>query len=88
MSTYPSTNPKKRDSAIKVMLTPAMREKLDQVAEGLGQTPATAASFAIGQWVAQQHRQMQAADTAMKALIDQAGPEVIAAFRNAAGAKS
>jgi predicted transcriptional regulator len=87
MSTYPSTNPKKRDSAIKVMLTPAMREKLDQVAEALGQTPATAASFAIGQWVSQQSRQINAADTAMQALMQEAGPEVIAAFRAAAGVK-
>lgn len=87
MSTYPSTNPKKRDSAIKVMLTPAMREKLDQVAEALGQTPATAASFAIGQWVAQQHRQMEAADTAVQALVAQAGPEITAAFRAASGMK-
>lgn len=81
MSTYPSTNPKKRDSAIKVMLTPAMREKLDQVAEALGQTPATAASFAIGQWVAQQHRQMQAADTAMQALVEKAAPEMVEQMR-------
>lgn len=85
MSTYPSTNPKKRDSAIKVMLTPAMREKLDQVAEALGQTPATAASFAIGQWVSQQSRQISAAETAVNALVAHTAPDLVAAFRHAAG---
>lgn len=81
MSTYPSTNPKKRDAAIKVMLTPAMREKLDRVAEALGQTPATAASFAIGQWVSQHERQINAADTAIQAILAQAGPEITEALK-------
>lgn len=82
MSTYPSTNPKKRDAAIKVMLTPAMREKLDHVAEALGQTPSTAASFAIGQWVAQQERTIRAADTAVNAMVAQAGPEIADLLRS------
>lgn len=88
MSTYPSTNPKKRDAAIKVMLTPAMREKLDRVAEQLGQTPATAASFAIGQWVAQHERNLAAADTAVNAMVEKTGPELASILRQLAEGKS
>ena len=55
-----TTNPKKRSHAIKVSLTSALHADLVNVAEALGQTPATAASFAIGQWVAQQKNSLNA----------------------------
>lgn len=80
MSTYPSTNPKKRDAAIKVMLTPALREQLDQVAETLGQTPSTAASFAIGQWVAQQQRNLAIPEHMASAMVAQHGPAIAEAL--------
>jgi len=85
MSTYPSTNPKKRDSAIKVMLTPALREQLDQIAEAIGQTPSTAAAFAIGQWVAQQKRTMTATETALQSLMQSVGPEMVEQMRQMGG---
>lgn len=84
MSTYPSTNPKKRSHAIKVSLTSALHADLVKVAEALGQTPATAASFAIGQWVAQQKTSLSAGTTAVNALVDKAGPELVSLMRNLA----
>lgn len=55
MTTYISPpNSKKRDASVKVMLTASMRQQLEEVASALGQTPGTAASFAIGLWVSQQ----------------------------------
>lgn len=84
MSTYPSTNPKKRSHAIKVSLTSALHADLVKVAEALGQTPATAASFAIGQWVAQQKSSLSAGKTAVDALVDKSGPELVGIFRNLA----
>lgn len=77
MSTFPSTNPKKRSAAIKVSLTAQLHADLVEVAEMLGQTPATAASFAIGQWVAQQKRSLTAGEKAVNALVDGVGPELV-----------
>jgi hypothetical protein len=84
MSTYPSTNPKKRSHAIKVSLTSALHADLVAVSGALGQTPATAASFAIGQWVAQQKSSLSAGTTAVNALVDKAGPELVSIMRNLA----
>jgi hypothetical protein len=84
MSTYPSTNPKKRSHAIKVSLTSALHADLVSVAEALGQTPATAASFAIGQWVAQQKNSLNAGTTAVNAMVEKAGPELVSLMRNLA----
>ena len=91
MSTYPSTNPKKRDAAVKVMLTPALRQELDAVAEAMGQTPSTAASFAIGQWVAQQRNSLQMGDKIAAEMARQYGPlieEVAAMVKHAVEAKA
>lgn len=84
MSTYPSTNSRKRASAIKVSMTAQLHADLVQVAEAIGQTPATAASFAIGQWVAQQKRTLSAMDTAVNSMVETAAPEIRAALANLA----
>lgn len=81
MSTHPSTNPRKRGSAIKVSLTAALHADLVAVAEAIGQTPATAASVAIGTWVAQQKRALHAGETAINALVDKAAPEFVEQLR-------
>lgn len=44
-----------RDFVMSVKLTPDMRDKLTFVANAIGQAPATVASFAIGQYIANQH---------------------------------
>lgn len=77
-----TTNPKKRSHAIKVSLTSALHADLVNVAEALGQTPATAASFAIGQWVAQQKNSLNAGATAVNAMVEKAGPEMVSLMRN------
>lgn len=76
MSTYPSTNPKKRDAAIKVMLTPELRSQLDAVSQSMGQTPSTAAAFAIGQWVRQQQASVAIPQQIADALVAQHGPAI------------
>lgn len=81
MSTHPSTNPRKRASAIKVSLTPALHADLVAVSEAIGQTPATAASVAIGMWVAQQKRSLTAGEVAINALFEKAGPEMVEQMR-------
>jgi len=50
-----------RDVVISVKITPDIRDKLHFVATNLGQSPATVASFAIGQYVATQSAQFNAA---------------------------
>lgn len=77
MSTHPTTNPRKRASAIKVSLTPQLHADLVTVSEAIGQTPATAASFAIGQWVSQQKRTLAATENAINSMVDRMAPELV-----------
>lgn len=72
-----STNPRKRSEALKVSMTPALFADLVAVSEAIGQTPTTAASFAIGQWVAQQKRTIGAAESAVKQVMESMGPEMV-----------
>jgi hypothetical protein len=72
-----STNPRKRSLGMKISITPTLHADLVAVAEAFGQTPATAASFAIGQWVAQQKRTISATETAINAMVEKAGPDLI-----------
>lgn len=88
MSTYPSTNPRKRAQAIKVSLTAQLYADLVEIAEAYGQTPATSASFAIGQWVAQNKRNLAAGEAVASKLVAHAGPELVAALNHAAGGKA
>lgn len=63
---YPSTSKTKRSAAVKIMLHPDMAEKLRALAEHLGQTPATLASIAVSNYVAQQHATLGATERAME----------------------
>ena len=71
-----STNPRKRSVGFKVSITPTTHADLVLVAEAIGQTPATAAAFAIGQWVSQQKRALGATEQAIDAMVKHAGPEL------------
>jgi hypothetical protein len=82
-----STNPRKRSLGMKISLTPSLHADLVDVATAIGQTPATAASFAIGQWVAQQKRALSATDNAVNAMVEQAGPEFARQLSLITGAK-
>lgn len=72
-----STNPRKRSVGFKVSITPTTHADLVLVAESIGQTPATAAAFAIGQWVATQKRALSATESAINAMVEHAGPELV-----------
>lgn len=87
MSTIPSTNPRKRAHAIKVSLTPQLYADLVSVAEAIGQTPATSASFAIGQWVAQQKRAVDLGEKVADAAVSSMAPELAKQLSFLAGNK-
>nr|CRY96507.1 hypothetical protein [uncultured prokaryote] len=76
MSTYPSTSTTKRSSSVKVMLHPDMHEKLRALAEHLGQAPATVASLAVSQYVAQQTVALGATERAMTGFFEALAPQV------------
>lgn len=70
-----------RSVAIKVNLTPELHERLREVAAQLGQPPATIASIAIGSFVAQQARSLDAAARMVEAMAAQAGPAMVEQMR-------
>jgi hypothetical protein len=72
---------RKRSSSIKITLTPLMHDQLREVAESIGQTPATLASMYIGQAVAQQLRSLRAGQTAVEGLVSHMGPELVEQFK-------
>lgn len=66
----------KRSTAIKVNLTPELHERLREVAAQLGQAPATVASMAIGQYVANLSSSLGAGQRAVDNLTAQIGPQM------------
>lgn len=76
MSTYPSTTTTKRSSSVKVMLHPEMHEKLRALAEHFGQAPATVASMAVSQFVAQQTVALGATERAVNGFYEALRPSV------------
>lgn len=66
---------------VKVSLTPDLHERLREVASQLGQAPATLASVAIGQYVANMARQLGATERAIEAMTERLGPEVASELR-------
>jgi hypothetical protein len=76
---------RKRSVQIKVTLTPEMHAQLADVSRQFGQAPATLCSVWIGQAVAQQARNLGAADRAVEELAKQVGPEISEQIRIASG---
>lgn len=85
---YPSKNPNKRSKALKVMLRPDAAEKLNQVADLLGQTPATLASVYIGQQAATQLAALKAGERAVDGFVSQLAPDVMALLKTVVEAKN
>jgi predicted DNA-binding protein len=65
-----------RSVSLKVTITPELHQRLKDVAAHLGQAPATVASMAIGQYVAQMHRSLGAAERFAEGLVGEVGPEI------------
>lgn len=74
-------NPRKRSVALKITITPALHADLVRVAEALGQTPATLASVAVGQYVAAQRRSLDSGGLFLSELAGQVGPELADGLR-------
>lgn len=79
---YPSDNPNKRSSTLKVMLHPKMHDDLRALAERLGQAPSTLASIALSQYVAQQTAALGASDRAMAGIVQSMAPMMAKMFEN------
>ena len=67
----------KRNSAVKVLLSEDMHEKLRVLADNLGQTPATLASIAVSQYVHQQTATAGAAERAMTGFFEKLAPDLV-----------
>jgi hypothetical protein len=85
MADYPSPSTTKRSSAVKIMLHPDMAKKLRVLAEQLGQTPATLASIAVSQYVAQQTVALGATERVVEGFFDHIAPEILSALQNLLG---
>lgn len=71
-----------RDFTLSVRLRPDMRERLVFVSEQLGVSPSTVASFAIGQYVAQQHASLTASKNTIESVFEKLGPELFSMFKD------
>lgn len=71
----------RRQSPVKVMLSEEMAAKLRVLADHLGQTPATLASVAVSQWVAQQTVALGATERAMAGFFEQLAPALQESFK-------
>ena len=67
----------KRNSAVKVLLSEDMHEKLRVLADNLGQTPDTLASIAVSQYVHQHTASAGAAERAIAGIFDKLGPDLL-----------
>jgi len=72
--------PEKRDFTLSVRLRPDMRERLYSVADALGVSPATVASIAIGQYVANSQASSNATNKALEGMISSFGPQMSEMF--------
>lgn len=79
---HPSNNPKKRSSTLKIMLQPKVHDDLRALGERLGQAPATLASIAVSQYVAQQTAALGASDRAMAGLFESMAPMLAKMFES------
>ncbi len=69
-----------RDFTLSVRLRPDMRERLYAVADGLGVSPATVASIAIGQYVANAQASANATTKAIEGMMTSMGPQMAEMF--------
>lgn len=70
----------KRDFTLSVRLRPDMRERLYSVADTLGVSPATVASIAIGQYVANAQASANATTRAIEGMMTSMGPQMAEMF--------
>lgn len=70
----------KRDFTLSVRLRPDMRERLYSVADGLGVSPATVASIAIGQYVANAQASANATTKAIEGMMAGMAPQMAEMF--------
>jgi hypothetical protein len=67
-----------RSHQLKVTLTPEMHSRLSALAERYGQTPATLASVALGQFISQQESNLGAPQKMVDTMLGQLMPQLLA----------
>lgn len=75
----------KRSKSLKLTVTPELHARLSALGDEMGISPATLASVAVGQFVAQQSRQLETSRAAVDAMVANLGPEVSGLLRTMAG---
>lgn len=78
-------NTVKRSKSLKLTVTPELYARLSALGEEMGITPATLASVAVGQFVAQQSRQLETSKAAVDAMLAKIAPELADLLRVMAG---
>lgn len=73
----------KRTAAMKILLAPEIDQSLRQLAERLGQTPATLASLAVSQYVATQQANFGAAERVAAGFLQSLAPELLGMLKDA-----
>jgi predicted transcriptional regulator len=85
MVDYAGASSTKRSSAVKIMLHPDMAQKLRALADHLGQTPATLASIAVSQYVAQQTAALETTARVVEGFFEHIAPEVLNSLQKRLG---
>lgn len=75
----------RRSKSLKLTVTPELHARLSALGEEMGISPATLASVAVGQYVAQQSRQLETSRAAVDAMVASLGPEFSSFLRTMAG---
>ena len=75
----------RRSKSLKLTVTPELHARLVALGEEMGISPATLASVAIGQYVAQHSRSAETSKHAVDAMTKQLAPEFAAVLRVMAG---
>jgi hypothetical protein len=85
MADHPKTSETKQSSAITITLHPDMAQKLQVLADQLGQMPATLASVAVSQYVAQQTVALGVTRRVVEDFFSHIAPEVLSALQRRVG---
>jgi hypothetical protein len=85
MADHPKTSETKQSFAITITLHPDMAQKLQVLADQLGQMPATLASVAVSQYVAQQTVALGVTRRVVEDFFSHIAPEVLSALQRRVG---
>lgn len=74
-------SPTKRSKQLKLTVTPDLYERLQRLADSFGVAPATIATVAVGQYVAERTRSQEVAQDAAIRAVEKIAPELVDLFK-------